>query len=97
MIEPTPELPALALIFTAIALTRVPHALARVARPRPMASLANPASSHPADPAWAEQAARPFERGREPDRVRILVVMAAMLSMSTPATVFAAAILDIGR
>ena len=58
MIEPTPELPALALIFTAIALMGVPHALARVARPRLMASLANPASSHPADPAWAEQARR---------------------------------------
>lgn len=97
MIEPIPELPALALIFTAIALMRVPHALARVARPRLMASLANPASSHPAD-RHGRSKRRAHSNATENLAVfASLVVMAAMLSMSTPATVFAAAILGIGR
>lgn len=90
MLRLTPELQALALICTATALMWVPYTLARIATRGLAASLANPDPSHAADPAWAERARRAHANAVENLAVFApLVLVAAMLSISSPATVFA--------
>lgn len=90
MIKLTPELQALALVCTSTALMWIPYTLARIATRGLTASLANPDPSHPADPAWAERARR--AHGNAVENLAVfapLVLIASMLSISTPATVFA--------
>jgi uncharacterized MAPEG superfamily protein len=91
MIKFTTELQYLALVCSATALMWVPYTLARIMTRGVMPALSNPDPSYPADPAWAERARRAHGNAIENLAVFApLVLVAALIGVSTPATVFAA-------
>jgi uncharacterized MAPEG superfamily protein len=94
----TPELHALTLVAVATVLMWVPYALARMATRGVMATFANPGPEHAADPAWAERARRAHANAIENLAVFAPVVLiAAMIGVSTPATVLAAQVYLVAR
>lgn len=87
----TPELYCLTLVALATILMWVPYTLARIVTRGVMAALANPDPSFAPDPAWAERARRAHSNAIENLAVFApLVLIAALVGVSTPATVFAA-------
>lgn len=87
----TTELQCLTWVCLATALMWIPYILARMATRGIMATMGNPDPSLPADPAWADRAHRAHTNAVE-NLVLFapLVIMAAMLGISTPLTVIAA-------
>ena len=86
----TPELHALTLVVVATALMWVPYVLARILTRGVWAAMANPDPSQRPDPAWAERAKRAHANAIENLAVFApLVLIAAHLGVSTPATVMA--------
>ena len=86
----TPELYALALTVTVTALMWVPYMFARILTRGPTRMLANPDPTFPSDPAWAERARRAHANAVE-NLVTFapLVILAALIGVSTPATIMA--------
>ena len=86
----TPELYVLAVIATVTALMWVPYMLARILTRGPWRTLANPDPAFQPDPAWAERARRAHANAVENLVVFApLVVIAALMGVSTPATILA--------
>ena len=87
----TSELYFLTLTAAATVLMWVPYMLARIATRGVMPTFGNPNPSLPADPTWAERARRAHANAVENLAVFApLVLIAALIGVSTPATVFAA-------
>ncbi len=87
----TPELHILTLVATATAVMWIPYTVARVLTRGLMPALANPDPSYRPDPAWAERARRAHANAIENLAVfASLVIVAALIGVSTPATVLAA-------
>lgn len=87
----TPELYCLTLVAAATVLMWIPYTLARIATRGPVATFANPLPTHVPDPAWAERARRAHANAAENLAVFApLVLIAALVDVSTPATVLAA-------
>lgn len=87
----TTELYFLVLVIIATILMWIPYTVARVLTRGLMPTLANPDPSHPPDPAWAERARRAHTNAIENLAVFApLVLIAALIDVSTPATIFAA-------
>jgi uncharacterized MAPEG superfamily protein len=93
-----PELYFLTLVAVATILMWVPYTLARIMTRGLMGALSNPDPSLPPDPAWAERARRAHANAIENLAVFApLVLIAAIIGVSTPATVFAAKLYFIAR
>ncbi|CAO3420613.1 MAPEG family protein [Azospirillum endophyticum] len=89
----SPELYFLTLIATATVLMWVPYTVARIFTRGLMPALSNPDPSFKADPAWAERARRAHANAVENLVVfATLVLTAAFVGISTPATILAAKI-----
>ncbi|HEX4178257.1 MAG TPA: MAPEG family protein [Rhizomicrobium sp.] len=88
----TPELYYLALIAIATALMWIPYMGARILTRGPMRTFQDPADpSFPADPAWAQRARRAHANAVENLAVFApLVLILALMGLSTPATIVAA-------
>lgn len=87
----TPELYFLTLIASATILMWIPYTLARILTRGIMPTLSNPDPAYPQDPPWAERARRAHANAIENLAVFApLVLIAAQIGVSTPATVFAA-------
>jgi uncharacterized MAPEG superfamily protein len=87
----TPEFQALTLVASATLLMWIPYMAARILTRGVMPALGNPDPSHPPDPAWAERARRAHANAIENLAVFApLVIVAALVGVSTPATIFAA-------
>lgn len=94
----TTELQFLILTATATLLMWLPYMLARILTRGLTATLANPAPTMPADPAWAERARRAHANAVENLVVfATLVLAAAVMGVSTPATMFAAKLYFVSR
>ena len=86
----TPELYVLTLVAVATVLMWIPYMSARVLTRGPARTLANPDPSFPPDPTWAERARRAHANAVENLVVFApLVIIAAMLGVSTPETIAA--------
>jgi len=87
----TPEFYYLALVAIATVLMWIPYMTARILTRGPIRALGNPADPNAApDPAWAERARRAHANAVENLAVFApLVVILALTSASTPATVLA--------
>jgi uncharacterized MAPEG superfamily protein len=86
----TPELHVLALIATVTALMWLPYMAARILTRGPWRTLANPDPAFLPDPAWAERARRAHANAVENLAVFApLVIIAALMGVSTPATIVA--------
>jgi uncharacterized MAPEG superfamily protein len=86
----TPELYVLALVTTVTVLMWIPYMFARILTRGAAKTLANPDSTFPPDPAWAERARRAHANAVENLAVFApLVVIAALIGVSTPATIVA--------
>lgn len=93
----TPELYALTVITTATALMWVPYVIARLTA-RGISAIANRDPGFPAEPAWAERASRAHANAIENLAVFApLVLIGAVIGVSTPATVLAAKIFVAAR
>jgi uncharacterized MAPEG superfamily protein len=89
----TPELDVLALVATITVLMWVPYMLARILTRGPGQTLANPDPAFAPDPAWAERARHAHANAVENLVVFApLVIVAAMIGVSSPATVIASKI-----
>ena len=89
----TPELYAPTLISTATALMWVPYVLARMTTHGVMRAIGNPAPGHPTDAPWADRARRAHIKAIENLAVFApLVLVAAIIEVSTKATVLSAQI-----
>jgi uncharacterized MAPEG superfamily protein len=87
----TPELYVLALVATVTALMWIPYMAARILTRGAGRTLANPDPAFPPDPAWAERARRAHANAVENlAAFAPLVVIAALIGVSTPATILAA-------
>ena len=87
----TPELYALTLVASATVLMWIPYILARIVTRGLVPALSNPDPSYPPDPAWAERARSAHANAIENLAVFApLVLVAALIGVSTPATVLAA-------
>ena len=88
----TPELYYLALVATATVLMWIPYMGARILTRGPWRTFANPTDpGFPPDPAWAERARRAHANAIENLAVfATLVIIAALVGVSTPATIMAA-------
>lgn len=87
----TPELYYLTLVATATVLMWIPYMLARIVTRGVMRSMANPDPSYPPEPAWAQRAKLAHANAIENLAVFApLVLVAGLVGISTPATVFAA-------
>jgi len=87
----TSELYLLSLVCAATILMWLPYMAARILTRGMMMTLANPDPSHRADPAWAERARRAHANAVENLAVFApLVLIAAQIGVSTPATIIAA-------
>ena len=86
----TPELTALTLIATATAVMWVPYVLARMMTAGVMAAIGTPGPGYPTDAPWADRARRAHVNAIENLAVFApLVLVAAIVGVSTPATVVA--------
>ena len=91
MMKLTPELHSLALVAVVTVLMWIPYMAARIFTRGPVKTLANPDPSFKPDPAWAERARRAHANAVENLAVFApLVIVAAMIGVSTPSTVMAA-------
>ncbi|MGF6771754.1 putative MAPEG superfamily protein [Paraburkholderia sp. GAS199] len=89
--KPTSELYYLTLVAMATILMWIPYTLARVLTRGLMATLGNPDPTLPPDPAWAERARRAHTNAIENLAVFApLVLVAALIGVSTPSTILAA-------
>lgn len=87
----TPELYVLALVAIATVLMWIPYMLARILTRGLGRTLANPDPAFPPDPGWAERARRAHANAVENLAVFApLVIIAALIGVSTPATIVAA-------
>jgi uncharacterized MAPEG superfamily protein len=87
----TPELYFLTLAASATILMWLPYTVARVLTRGIMPALSNPDPAYPPDPPWAERARRAHANAIENLAVFApLVLVAALIGVSTPATVGAA-------
>ena len=87
----TSELHALALITTATALMWVPYVCGRMATFGILAPIGNPGPGYPIDPPWMDRARRAHANAVENLAVFApLVLIAAMVGLSTPVTSAAA-------
>jgi uncharacterized MAPEG superfamily protein len=94
----TPELYFLTLVASATILMWVPYTLARIVTRGLIPTLGNSDPSLPPDPAWAERARRAHTNAIENLAVFApLVLTAALIGVSTPATVLAAKLYLIAR
>jgi uncharacterized MAPEG superfamily protein len=88
--KPTPELHVLALVATVTVLMWIPYMAARILTRGAARTLANPDPAFPPDPAWADRARRAHTNAVENLAVFApLVVIAALIGVSTPATILA--------
>lgn len=86
-----PELYVLTLVAIATGLMWLPYTGARIVTRGLARSLANPDPAFPPDPAWAERARRAHANAAENLVVFApLVLLAALVGVSTPATILAA-------
>jgi uncharacterized MAPEG superfamily protein len=87
----TPELYILALVATMTVVLWIPYMGARILTRGPMRTLGNPADpTFPSDPAWAERARRAHANAVENlAAFAPLIVILALMGLSTPATVLA--------
>lgn len=86
----TPELYVLAFVATATVLMWIPYMFARILTRGPGRTLANPDPTFRLDPAWAERARRAHANAIENLAVFApLVVIAALIGVSSPATIAA--------
>lgn len=86
----TPELYWLTLVTLATAAMWIPYMLARIVTRGMLRTMGNPDPSLPADPAWAQRAQRAHTNAIENLVVFApLVLVAAMIGISTPSTIFA--------
>ncbi|CAM2152201.1 putative MAPEG superfamily protein [Pararobbsia alpina] len=89
----TPELYALTIVAILTVLMWVPYMSARMLTRGIMRTFGNPDPRMPADPAWAERARRAHANAVENLVVFApVVIIAAMIGVSTPATIMAAKI-----
>lgn len=89
----TPELYVLALAAAVTVLMWVPYMAARILTRGPTRTLANADPDFPPDPAWAERARRAHANAVENLAVFApLVIIAALVGVSTPATILASKI-----
>jgi uncharacterized MAPEG superfamily protein len=89
----TPELYCLALISTATALMWVPYVLARMTSHGVLRAIGTPGPGYPADAPWADRARRAHLNAIENLAVFApLVLVAAIVGVSTKATVLSAQI-----
>jgi uncharacterized MAPEG superfamily protein len=87
----TPELYSLTLISTATALMWVPYVLARMTTHGLMRAIGNPGPGYPSDAPWADRARRAHLNAIENLAVFApLVLVGAIIDVSTKATVLAA-------
>lgn len=87
----TPELYWLTLVTLATAAMWIPYMLARIVTRGMLRTMGNPDPSLPADPAWAQRAQRAHTNAIENLVVFApLVLVATLIGVSTPATIFAA-------
>jgi uncharacterized MAPEG superfamily protein len=87
----TPELYVLTLAASATLLRWVPYTVARVLTRGLVPALSNPDPSYKPDPAWAERARRAHANAVENLAVFApLVLVAALIGISTPTTIFSA-------
>ena len=92
------ELFDLVLVTGATALMWLPYTVARIATRGLMRSLGNPDPSAPPDAAWAERARRAHANAVENLTVFApLVVIAALVGLATPATLFGARLYLVAR
>lgn len=86
----TPEIYVLALVATMTVLMWIPCIFARILTRGPTQTLANPDPAFRPDPAWAERARRAHANAVENLAVFApLVVIAALIGVSTPSTIVA--------
>jgi uncharacterized MAPEG superfamily protein len=89
----TPELYVLAAVATLTVLMWIPYMSARILTRGPTRTLANPDPAFPSDPAWAERARRAHANAVENLAVFApLVLILALIGVSTPATIAASKI-----
>lgn len=94
----TPELYALLLVSTATALMWVPYVTARMLTFGVTASIGHPGPGYPVDPPWVDRAKRAHLNAIENLAVFAPVVLvAAIVGISTPATVWSARIYLVAR
>ncbi len=87
----TPELHSLTLITTATALMWVPYVLARMTTHGVMRAIGNPGPGYPSDAPWVDRARRAHINAIENLAVFApLVLVAAIIDVSTQATVLSA-------
>ena len=88
--KPTPELYLLALVAAVTALMWIPYTAARLFTLGPARTLGNPDPAFPSGPAWADRARRAHANAVENLAVFApLVVVAALVGVSGPATILA--------
>jgi uncharacterized MAPEG superfamily protein len=86
----TPELYVLALVATVTVLMWIPYMAARILTRGPARTLANPDPAFLPDPAWADRARHAHANAVENLAVFApLVIIAALIGVSTPATILA--------
>ena len=94
----TPELYALTLISTATALMWVPYVLARMTTHGVLRAIGTPGPGYPADAPWADRARRAHINAIENLAVFApLVLVGAIVEVSTKATVLSAEIYVVAR
>lgn len=91
MVKFTPELYALLLVSTATALMWLPYVCARMTMFGVNAAIGHPGPGYPVDPPWVDRARRAHLNAIENLAVFApLVLIAAIVEVSTPATVWSA-------
>jgi uncharacterized MAPEG superfamily protein len=92
------ELYSLTVVSTATALMWVPYVLARMTTHGVMRAIGNPGPGYPADPPWADRARRAHLNAIENLAVFApLVLVAAIVQVSTRATILSAQIYVVAR
>lgn len=94
----TPELYSLTVVSTATALMWVPYVLARMMTHGVMRAIGNPGPDYPTDAPWADRARRAHINAVENLAVFApLVLISAIIGLSTKATVLSAQIYVVAR
>jgi uncharacterized MAPEG superfamily protein len=94
----TSELYSLTVVSTATALMWVPYVLARMTTHGVMRAIGNPGPGYPADPPWVDRARRAHLNAIENLAVFApLVLVSAIIGLSTKATVLSAQIYVVAR
>ncbi|WP_322042120.1 MAPEG family protein [Paraburkholderia sp. J67] len=94
----TPELYCLVIVTSATGIMWIPYILARIVTNGPLRAMGNPASFSADNPSWAQRSKLAHANAVENLAVFApLVIVAAMLGISTPATIVAAKVYLIAR